>query len=505
MAQALKSKSMDDLRRDGGGPLSDQVKEKENPPQPTAEEMAAQKEAWIRKMIALGQIYEHVAPPEVHLQAEEKVKENLNRGIGMSGSAVGTRPKVLATTEVKGEEIKPGLPLKSSTFLQKKVTDKSESSEDESSTEESSDRGSYRVSRRPKSRTPKGSLLLTPGDLADLIQKISTGVGKTVPEPPNYDMESGKSFADFRTRFERYCTSQYTGEEDDWVDVLGRFLTGDMKRAYLSIKEGESQYRPMMRELESWHDKKRKTMDLDRKSIVRNLTMNPGESIDQFVIRLEGVARSVYGSRFERVARKRLMEAAPPSFVSLISLQNWQHQRTDGCDLPWADIKELAILDKSSESSTKKKSTRPEKSSLHEVYATQDSQQTRKSSRAVDKWCQTVSPRNQDSRQPIQSEVCPACKRPGHSYQTCRQRLGLCYKCGGTGHFAQSCQSGRSSRGRQRRNSIQEANVVESQPPKPRRRSRSRRRNRSTSRARRTTPVRASMMTQTESGSGWLN
>ena len=282
---------------------------------------------------------------------------------------------------------------------------------------------------QPQTKRSKGNI--TAEDLVDALRDMALHQTRKVPEPGAFSIESGKSFCDFRERFERYCSCQYSGNKDDWVYPLEKFLTGQIKNVYLSIREGTNQYFPLMCELEEWYTRRKKILVIDQKAIVRNMTMMHGESMDAYVTRLEGAARAAYGHQFAKYARRRLLETAPESFRQTLSTENWRSQITNDCELPWSHIQDLAAI---TSLKWKSKSGKPGQQQDYSTVGTMamDSQPNK----PVNKQ-RTWQP--QDYKQKSGLTQCTSCGKTGHKYENCRKRLGLCYKCGQPGHMTGNC------------------------------------------------------------------
>ena len=159
--------------------------------------------------------------------------------------------------------------------------------------------------------------------MASAMKRIGFGLNKNVPEPEVYNVKSGKCFYKFLNKFERYCTYQFSSEKDDWIDLLGKFLVGEIREAYKSIKVGESTYVSIMKSLQTWYEQRSKTMKINRKEIFHSAKMEEDETTHMFAVRLEGFAKAAFGEKFERKALQKFMEAGPASFTSRVAIHNW--------------------------------------------------------------------------------------------------------------------------------------------------------------------------------------
>ncbi|CAF2025527.1 unnamed protein product [Rotaria magnacalcarata] len=120
-------------------------------------------------------------------------------------------------------------------------------------------------------------------------------------KPGIYSVDDAISLEDFLTKFEKYCSVKFgTSDEDSWSSALGELLVGDIKNAYTNMSGGNAKYRKLKELL-----LKRFEIDADRKELFLKqfevMERLSGESIDDFSLRLEKLARKAF-SDFEEKA-----------------------------------------------------------------------------------------------------------------------------------------------------------------------------------------------------------
>ena len=166
--------------------------------------------------------------------------------------------------------------------------------------------------------------MMTAGELSQLIRILSLGQ-RNVPEPPRFMLESVQPFEDFKRKLERYCEGHYRDEKEDWIPILERFLLGHLKVVYLNLHKGTNSHDDLMKEIEEQHKRTIKAMKQDKKGLVQNMKMHPGERVDTYDMRMDGMAKSAYGRKFEKPARRRIMETVPSSFQNTLAVKNWEN------------------------------------------------------------------------------------------------------------------------------------------------------------------------------------
>ena len=143
-------------------------------------------------------------------------------------------------------------------------------------------------------------------------------------------------------------------------------------------------------------------------------------------MRVEGIAKSAYGNKFEKPARRRIMETVPGSFQNVLAMKNWEHQLKYDKDIPWKLIKEWATLESRGKS---RKSTREWDQEVMDVYtSTIQNKEKPGKSNLIDRHSKTQTASGSE-----------ASGRSGHGFNECRRRLGLCFRCGGSDHMARHC------------------------------------------------------------------
>lgn len=227
------------------------------------------------------------------------------------------------------------------------------------------------------------------------IAQKSLFFNPNVPEPEAYDISSGKSFVKFIEKFERYCESKYSCYMDDWIEVLGKYLQGEMKNIYRSACEGERPYPYIKNRLTQWYTWKKNNMDFDKRSQFLEAEMNNGESIFSYAYRLENLAYAAYPNidiEKNRELRKKFMRTAPSSFVVKVKEQNWLGVQAGRPNLSWEDIKILASFGEDNHTIARKHSENWKEDEIEvaqlEFNSSQSGNTQRNNKRFTDTWNQ---------------------------------------------------------------------------------------------------------------------
>ena len=311
---------------------------------------------------------------------------------------------------------------------------------------------------------------------AQALQIAGVGANRCMPEPEPFELKSRVTWSKFLDKFERYCSEKYSPNKEDWIGVLGDFLSGEVKKAYRAIKGSEKNYKDLIDRLTSWIDMRRVRLETDYKQEFESANMRADESIFLYATRLEALAIKAFAGeewRMGKALRKKFMRSVPASFVDKVWTQNCLYQTLAKRDMTWEEVRQLASVAggeyNEDEESLPGANTNKEKNTYVAQAKAVDS---KGKPRGVDKAMQTAPmeetgtvpkkrEQSQGNRQYQQARnnntrnvVCSYCGVNGHSSEDCWRRKGLCLRCGGRGHQAANCVSpatrGTGSRGRSR-------------------------------------------------------
>ncbi|CAF2070486.1 unnamed protein product, partial [Rotaria magnacalcarata] len=134
-------------------------------------------------------------------------------------------------------------------------------------------------------------------------------------KPGVYSIDDTISLEDFLVKFEKYCAIKFgLGDEDSWSSALGELLTGEIKNAYTNMSGSNVKYRKLKEVL-----LKRFEINADRKELFlkqfESMKRLSGESIDDFSLRLEKLARKAFSDfeekAFNQTLRTKFMSCLP--------------------------------------------------------------------------------------------------------------------------------------------------------------------------------------------------
>ncbi|CAF2019310.1 unnamed protein product, partial [Rotaria magnacalcarata] len=134
-------------------------------------------------------------------------------------------------------------------------------------------------------------------------------------KPGVYSIDDTISLEDFLIKFEKYCAVKFgLGDEDSWSSALGELLAGEIKNAYTNMSGSNVKYRELKEVL-----LKRFEINADRKELFlkqfENMKRLSGESIDDFSLRLEKLARKAFSDfeekAFNQTLRTKFMSCLP--------------------------------------------------------------------------------------------------------------------------------------------------------------------------------------------------
>ena len=336
------------------------------------------------------------------------------------------------------------------------------------SSSDSEDWGTSQSNRlTPRNRQKDTETILDRDKRRNTITYVGRRTGKGVPEPEKFDVKKDKDFQDFLVDFERYCRSEYSSDRRDWVKILGNFLGEEAKDIYDTLRETDCGYAEVIQELEKWIKLTRSMKTKDYRRKFNEAEIRGNESYYGFALRIEGLAKKVYGKGFKKPMKEKYVESISPSFANHLRQLNCNTRHMCGRSLTWEEIKEHAALQtrevvkipekedlslvmvesaEKSEGGKKFKEVWPR--SAKEGMTNQDTSiqdkrpgcECQGRNQRSRQWSNTrIKQEQPDTRDQRMSISCWFCEKRGHLARDCRYKNGLCAGCGAKGHFVREC------------------------------------------------------------------
>ena len=317
--------------------------------------------------------------------------------------------------------------------------------------------------------------VLSAEQVAQLMTKFDTRI---VPKPEQFDASSGQSFKDFLALFEEYCQHTFRGSSSLWVGELGRFLTGEMHKAFQFLKVPGDSYESIKSKLIKWRKDSHEVYDIDKRSRFTNARMESGESLRLFATRLEKTFRIAYPSHSvqkSRTLREKFMGSIPDSFRKQLYNARSMSLAMNDKELSWSNILSLASrFDTQSNTDL----VVEDDSAVWVNHSLQNYNQPHAFHNSSQKfsrphvWYSNPVPHSQPSTNPYLNNsrrnyslgrtkngkpfhaqlrsksavsapsgniVCFHCNKPGHFKSQCRRYLKLCLVCGSADHLIATC------------------------------------------------------------------
>ncbi|CAF2161396.1 unnamed protein product [Rotaria magnacalcarata] len=262
-------------------------------------------------------------------------------------------------------------------------------------------------------------------------------------KPGIYSIDDAISLEEFLKKFESYCALKFgVGDQDSWSSALGELLVGEIKSAYTNMSGSNLKYFKLKELL-----LKRFEMNADRKELFLKqfevMKRLSGESIDDFSLRLEILARKAFSDfeekAFNQTLRTKFMGCLPNALRVAVRAAL---VREDASKLSFV---ELVLLTKKVEIDVNVIEVE-EVTKLEPVAALVPIE--------VDAVAGNVSLRPNGIKR-----TCTHCKRDGHLMATCwllqphlkisqnnraaNNTVRTCFRCNLPGHFANVCPNAR--------------------------------------------------------------
>ena len=286
---------------------------------------------------------------------------------------------------------------------------------------------------------------------------------RRVPAPEPYDRSSGQSFSAFLVLFEDYCRHSFKGSESLWVAELGRFLTGDMYRAFNAHKSPDDSYLVVKTKLLKWYSESKSRREAGSKAMFTRASMRVDESVRLYAARLENLFRSAFpGGKVEssKTLLEKFLKSIPRKYRKQIkSALSWG-EAFSGKSLGWSQV--VKLVGGLEEALASDKSSDDEESAFEVMrsVARPISVNKREASTQCNSAGEVLMPQTHSEQQQVLSReqsgsrfqpvgfgererqltaVCHFCGKLGHMQRDCRRKHGLCLVCGSRDHQVAEC------------------------------------------------------------------
>ena len=202
--------------------------------------------------------------------------------------------------------------------------------------------------------------------------------------------------------------------------------------------------------------------------------MGKTESYYGFALRVEGLAKKVYGGKYKKPLKEKYVESVTKNFSEHLKQLNWNTRTMCGRSLTWNEIKERAALQRRETSSKDALEDLVQIDNAEKVEGKKFKEVWPKSAKGENKNTDINSPNKgavnkeqcrvcQGSGKSINTQVkqeqqqpemkgqgttgtCWFCGKSGHWARECRYKNGLCAGCGARDHFVKDCPKRQRSR-----------------------------------------------------------
>ena len=425
------------------------------------------------------------------LNAQEKEKPPINQSSSPVVNEVGPGP--LGTGPVSSLGVDPSTGARSkfdfhNSSKSKKVRDSPESSEMEDSSADTdfsssvvssvvSNSTKFRKRRKVKSEKetssenePEAGHNDIPSKFAGMFSKFDA---RTAPKPEPYDIASGRSLVKFFENFEAYCCANFKCNKNAWIPELGRYLVGQTFEVFEALRGPDDGYHSVKTKLLKWFSESKRLIKMSRRALFSEACRHPNESLYVYAVRLEKLFRGGFPSKDVKrshTLRKKFVETVPADFRQMLETMI-TFSKVGSQSVKWSNILKLATVADSNSMLSNPKVEEVEclaisgpqfgehpnkmmtdamtqaslpyfERSPKQLSWLSRSDNSNRNSCKIQKGRISNVYNNKQSRNdfnPNEGNKCSFCKRNGHFYAKCWRRLGLCLKCGSSGHFRRDC------------------------------------------------------------------
>lgn len=281
--------------------------------------------------------------------------------------------------------------------------------------------------------------------LTKLIMKMDN---RKIPELEKFDEDMNMELCEYLDMFEEHYSENFRGGKHFWLNELKKYLSGSLLESYTSIRQTENKYGKVKIKLIQWYEDEKESRKKKSKRKYENVQMRAGESLLMYSNRLLSLFKKAYPRKSHETSNKlidKFQQTVPRNVKHKLENQIL-HYKLHNKRLTFKKLQKFAgILDLNSnpvsdEESDNRDIVKINLSRPDYVKKSWQNNNNWENKRPV----YTTNNFNVSGKIPSVGnennyKTCDYCKRFGHTYEKCRKRLRLCFKCGKPGHFSTNC------------------------------------------------------------------
>lgn len=306
-------------------------------------------------------------------------------------------------------------------------------------------------------------------EIDDLKSAICRLDFRKVAEFERFDEKSGEKLKRYLRRFEAYCEQNIRGDSYAWIGVLEGKLSGQILKAFKSMRDVEDSYTIVKDKLLLWFEDMKELRKRKSRRAFGKATFERGESLYLYSNKLERLYRVAYPKHkveHSSMLRDKFISTIPRRFRSDMSSQVMKDKMRDR-KVRWSAIQKVARfkdVEREVEEDSEEETISDERDSVNRSVVINVGHERKKKdaacqsdfsaplSKSDDHSGRMVGFRMSDRSPPAgeftmrppvkmagRNITCTYCRRYGHGANECRSRMNACFACGQQGHYIRDC------------------------------------------------------------------